>query len=59
MQMRGKCKYNKECSVYQGIDTPENMSLMIYKNVFCNRGEKGWSGCKKYEQLTNNLSNSK
>ena len=43
-----KCKYTETCSKYHGNGIPENMTLTIWRNVFCNRGEKGWSNCEEY-----------
>ncbi|HKJ79444.1 MAG TPA: hypothetical protein VKA10_07910 [Prolixibacteraceae bacterium] len=42
------CKYSKECSVYGGKNTEIEKPLFIIKNVFCNRGQKGWSNCKRF-----------
>ncbi len=42
------CKYADRCSVYQesysGFSTP----IHIIKNVFCNRGIRGWENCQRY-----------
>jgi hypothetical protein len=43
------CQYAKLCPVYQGKEETDGTSLPIYKNVFCNRGYKGWGNCEKYE----------
>jgi hypothetical protein len=51
MLTRAKCKYYQTCTIYQGLESTGHMSLMIYKNVFCNRGEKGWLGCEKHMYL--------
>jgi len=42
------CKYYKECLVYQGEVSTNGIPLTIYKNVFCNRGYKGWRNYEKY-----------
>jgi hypothetical protein len=43
-----RCKYAETCPLYQGTGLPENMTRTIWRNVFCYRGEKGWSNCEKY-----------
>lgn len=51
MQKSRTCKYANECLVYKGeIDTKVS-STTIIRNVFCNRGIKGWSNCKKFQAL--------
>jgi len=43
------CPYIKECPVFQGkVATNNGTPLTIYKNVFCNRGLKGWNNCEQY-----------
>lgn len=42
------CKYNKICTVYQGAENVHETALAIHKNVFCNRGFKGWNNCEQY-----------
>jgi len=49
------CPYTKSCSVYQGKGDTGGVPLVIYRNVFCLRGIKGWSNCKEY---INNQKNS-
>lgn len=44
-----KCKFAKECSVYQGKKTIRDIPLTIYRNVFCYNGEKGWNNCNIYK----------
>ncbi len=49
------CPYTKTCELYLGQITIENPPLLIYKNVFCHRGAKGWNNCKYYiKAITNN-----
>lgn len=49
------CPHTKNCEIYQGQKTIENPPLLIYKNVFCHRGAKGWNNCKYYiKAITNN-----
>jgi len=51
------CKYIKTCPVYQGKEETNGTPLTIYKNVFCNRGLRGWGNCKHYleYQLNNKM----
>jgi hypothetical protein len=42
------CQYAKTCPVYQGEEETKGVTLTIYKNVFCNRGFKGWNNCKHF-----------
>jgi len=51
MHLKQKCKFTQECPIYQGKEKTKEISLQIYKNVFCYRGEKGWAGCKRRTQL--------
>jgi len=47
-----RCKFAKDCPIFKGeekvIDTP----LPVFRNVFCNRGIKGWTNCNRYNKLT-------
>ncbi len=43
-----RCRYADSCQLYQGNGIPENMTRSLWRNVFCNRGVKGWSNCKQY-----------
>lgn len=52
MQIKGRCKFSKDCAIYHGVESIA-MDLMIYRNVFCNRGPKGWNNCKKYIERIN------
>ena len=42
------CQYRKECPVFQGKVATNGIPLTLYKNVFCNRGIKGWNNCEQY-----------
>lgn len=53
MHIKNRCKYNKTCDIYQGKESIK-MDLQIYRNVFCNRGAKGWNNCERYVALKNN-----
>ena len=45
------CPFAKECPVYQEELLIDKISPFLIKNVFCNRGEKGWLGCEKHMYL--------
>ena len=42
------CQYIKTCPIYQGKKEVSTTPLSIYKNVFCNRGLRGWNNCKQF-----------
>ena len=44
-----RCKFAMECSVYQGQKSIRDIPLVIYRNVFCNNGLKGWNNCEIYQ----------
>jgi len=46
-----KCKYTDRCPLYAGEGLPANISLTIYRNVYCYRGKKGWSNCDKFHEF--------
>ncbi len=49
------CPYAKNCEIYLGQKAVETSPLLIYKNVFCRRGAKGWNNCMYYiKAITNN-----
>lgn len=43
------CQFAKECPVFQGDLIIERISPFLLKNVFCNRGFKGWRNCERYK----------
>lgn len=49
MHLGKLCKYSMECSVYKGQNERIEKPIFIIKNVFCNRGHKGWKNCKRFE----------
>jgi len=50
IQYLGKrCPHVADCPVFQGKLEVENAPLMLVKNVFCNRGIKGWKNCVRYQ----------
>lgn len=48
MNLGKLCRYSGECSVYNDENDKIQKPLFIIKNVFCNRGHKGWSNCKRF-----------
>lgn len=49
-QYLGKlCPYSKTCPVYRGTLVVDRISPFLIKNVFCNRGQKGWYNCERFK----------
>lgn len=51
MQLERLCQYASDCPVYNDNNTRINKPVFIVRNVFCNRGTKGWGNCKRYVLL--------
>lgn len=50
IQYLGKrCPHATTCPVFQGKLAIKRVPLMLIKNVFCNRGIKGWKNCKRFQ----------
>ncbi len=49
-----RCHFANQCEIYKGKKQVKEMPLFLYRNVFCNRGEKGWNNCKQYLIYQNN-----
>jgi hypothetical protein len=43
------CKYANRCSVYSGKQNDSGLPGFVLKNIFCKDGQRGWSGCKRYQ----------
>lgn len=43
------CPYSKDCPVYQEEMQIKGISTFLIKNVFCNRGHKGWKNCERFK----------
>jgi hypothetical protein len=43
------CKYSDECNVYRNKNKNIRKPIFIVRNVFCNRGIKGWQNCKRFQ----------
>jgi len=49
-QYLGKlCPYSKTCPVYCETFIVDQVSPFLIKNVFCNRGPKGWNNCERFK----------
>lgn len=51
MNLGLRCGYAEECPVYQGKTEVNEMPLHLLRNVFCNRGQKGWKNCARFRLL--------
>ncbi len=48
MNLGKLCKHSKRCSVYQDNNSEINKPVFLIRNVFCNRGAKGWNNCFRF-----------
>ena len=48
MHLGKLCKYAGECNVYQDENNEIEKPVFLVRNVFCNRGKKGWYNCKRF-----------
>jgi hypothetical protein len=48
-----RCQFANECPIFLGKLKVSDTPLTIYRNVFCNRGLKGWKNCKRFNELSN------
>lgn len=55
MNLGKLCKHSADCHVYQNKNKELNKPLFLIRNVYCNRGYKGWSNCKRYVLLEQGL----
>ena len=51
MNLGLRCGYADECPVYKGDTEVKEMPLHLLRNVFCNRGQKGWKNCTRFNLL--------
>lgn len=51
MNLGRRCKYARECPVYQNEIKISGKPIYLVRNVFCNRGYKGWENCERYLAL--------
>lgn len=52
MSLGNRCQFAGDCEIYKGNIKISETPLSIFRNVFCNRGMKGWKNCEKYNELT-------
>ena len=45
------CIYTNICSVYNGESDINGTPLHVHRNVFCNRGNRGWNNCRLYTKF--------
>ena len=48
MSSKNYCIHRNKCPIYKGETISEENKLIIHKNVFCQRGHKGWRNCNDY-----------
>ncbi len=48
MHLGKLCKYAGECTVYQDENKEIEKPIFLVRNVFCNRGKKGWYNCHRF-----------
>ncbi len=48
MNLGKLCKYATGCSVYQDNNRELKKPVFLIRNVFCNRGIKGWNNCLRF-----------
>ncbi len=48
MHLGKLCKYASVCTVYQNENNAIEKPIFLVRNVFCNRGAKGWYNCKRF-----------
>lgn len=51
MHLGKLCIYASDCPVYQKRTKVLGKPVFLVRNVFCNRGIKGWKNCKRYLAL--------
>jgi hypothetical protein len=47
-----RCRFADECPIFLGREAYRDKPLHIVRNVFCNRGMKGWQNCERFNKLT-------
>ncbi len=51
MNLGRLCRFSKICPAYSGKVTINETPLLLHRNVFCNRGYKGWKNCELYDSF--------
>jgi hypothetical protein len=59
MNLGNRCQFASECPIYKGEEKVSKTPLPIFRNVFCNRGMKGWKNCRRYNELMNDAHSQK
>jgi len=50
-QLGNRCRFAEECPIFKGELKVSETPLPIFRNVFCNRGMKGWKNCDRFIEL--------
>lgn len=51
--LENRCRFANECPIFCGELKVSQTPLTIHRNVFCNRGMKGWKNCERFNELDN------
>lgn len=49
------CPYTSECSFYNGKIEDDARPRFFVLNVFCRGGQRGWTGCQRYQAYVKGL----
>lgn len=49
--MGNRCRFADDCPIFSGELKVNQTPLPIHRNVFCNRGMKGWKNCERFNEL--------
>jgi hypothetical protein len=52
MNLGNRCQFASNCEIFQGKTIVSKTPLPVFRNVFCNRGMKGWKNCERFNELT-------
>ncbi len=45
-----RCQFAKDCPIYLGDQKlTTDIPLYLYRNIYCNRGGKGWKNCSQFK----------
>jgi hypothetical protein len=50
-QLGNRCRFANDCPIFRGELKVNQTPLSIHRNVFCNRGIKGWKNCERFVEL--------
>lgn len=48
MNLGKLCKYAQQCNVYNNDNSRLEKPVFLIRNVFCNRGPRGWNNCLRF-----------